>query len=856
MTVQSDETSKKQDSTADTSANDVITTSLRRKNPLGNYSSYTYNLSLYMVTPEAIAKFINTGRFQRGSTGYYIVAQSGGINPSEPRLMTNSGKLGPGQGLDYYLDDLDFEILMPGGDSTPSVGTVLNFKIIEPMGFTLFTKMAQACNALNQESEILKQAAKPNLFQQHYVLGIRFYGYDQNGNILTGKEFSQREKSGYVDAETALTDDYASFERFFPILINKATYKLDGRAVTYNVEATSLNLQAAFGAKRGLVKKNSSIVASTVGEALQSEGKSTSSSRGLMQLLNEQETDEKDAKLISEPTKYSIEWNLKEKIKDEKLSNDKDYQNQISPLPGINRTSDSNVKASANAETIPTGKQSIPIPAGTSILRAIDNIITRSEYISKALIAENDSAIETATKKNETTLELNWFTINPVVYPLKFDPKTFDWSYNITYQIQEYKIPYLRFLYKAKSSRYYGPHKEYNFFLTGQNTEVISYEQSYDNQFYIISAMSTSNEVDGTKSVGTVPVRPQATSGSSPVGGKPNKGSEINNNARANIFSVADQAMATIKILGDPDYLMQNISAAPKFTSANFKKFYGGDGFSINPYGGQIFVEIIFKLAEDYQNDGLLDVNDQIKFYSTFDATQSKIKGVVYRVIKVKSMFSKGQFIQELELILIQDSQLNLNNKPTSAQEQRSQTAVQQSQTAVPQSVPYSNEGRTRPAPKTQVNTSATTEGSAPNTPLNANYDSRKTQSSLAKSVEERLNRKFGPDSSSSVLQGSPAYIQAGSEKRFIHRERLSIAEVTYGNSRSIDTLAGPVVDDEGEVNRVQKALGQISENNYETQRLKSKSDTIDTERTTKRPTISVEGVDPKTLLLKPRGGG
>jgi len=849
-TVVDDENKNKAETANPSSSEDVITTNLRRRNPLSNYSSYTYNITLYMVTPEAISEFISSGKFKRGSSGYYILAQSGGIHPSEPRLLTKNDKLGPGAGLDYYIEDLDFEILMPGGDKTPSVGTTMNFKIVEPTGFTLFTKWAKACNAINLESEILKQGVKPNLFQQHYVVGIRFYGYDEAGNIISGKEFSQKEKSGYVDAETALTDDFASFERFFPILIGKATYKLDGRAVTYNIEALSLNLQAAFGAKRGLIRKQTNIVANTVGEALQADEKSTNSSRGLMQILNEQELEERDGKLISEPTKYSIEWNLKETIKTEKLNNDKEFLNQLAAMPGVNRTGDSNAKTSENAQTIPTGKQVIPIAAGTSILSVIDNIITKSEYISKAMIAENDAAIETATKKNQSVLELNWFTVNPIVTPIKFDSKTNDWAYDIKYQIQEYKIPYLRFLYKASSPRYYGPHKEYNFFLTGQNTEVISYEQNYDNQFYIIAAMSTSNEIDVTKSVGTVPIKPQATSGKSPTLGKQNKGSEINNNYRATVASVADQAIATVKIIGDPDYLMQNVSAAPKFTSSNFQKMYGGDGYSINPYGGQIFFEIIFRLAEDYADDGLLDVNDQIKFYSTFDASQSKIKGVVYRLIKVKNTFSKGTFTQEIEGILVQENQLNLDNKESTAQAQRSETAVEQ---ASRPEKPISN---TTPTRVTKAQSDSVPNSSASNSPAaEIRPDLRKPQSSLAKGVQQRLNRQFGPDSSASVLAESPAYIESKNRDRS-SRNALYRAEVTYGNQKTIDTLIGPVVDDESSTARTTRALKQINENIAENKKLESRYNTQLIEKMTKRPVISIEGLDPKSLIPKTRDGG
>jgi hypothetical protein len=60
----------------------------RPQNPLGNFSSYTYQLSLYMITPDAYDAFIQSGRkninaFQdinNTGNGVYLIAQSGGIN--------------------------------------------------------------------------------------------------------------------------------------------------------------------------------------------------------------------------------------------------------------------------------------------------------------------------------------------------------------------------------------------------------------------------------------------------------------------------------------------------------------------------------------------------------------------------------------------------------------------------------------------------------------------------------------------------------------------------------------------------------------------------------------------------------
>ena len=70
---------------------------LRPQNPLGSLSSYTYQLTLYMITPDAYDAFIQSGRnninainnaanpqvateVETSMSGAYIIAQSGGIN--------------------------------------------------------------------------------------------------------------------------------------------------------------------------------------------------------------------------------------------------------------------------------------------------------------------------------------------------------------------------------------------------------------------------------------------------------------------------------------------------------------------------------------------------------------------------------------------------------------------------------------------------------------------------------------------------------------------------------------------------------------------------------------------------------
>jgi hypothetical protein len=104
-------------------ANDAKTTSAtttttiakpgkRTQNPLSNFSSYTYQITLYMITPDAYDAFIETGRrkidaLSNGTEGAFIVAQSGGINNETSRRP-------PGFKYDYFIDDLKIKCTKPG----------------------------------------------------------------------------------------------------------------------------------------------------------------------------------------------------------------------------------------------------------------------------------------------------------------------------------------------------------------------------------------------------------------------------------------------------------------------------------------------------------------------------------------------------------------------------------------------------------------------------------------------------------------------------------------------------------------------------------------------------------------------
>ena len=124
----------------------------------------------------------------------------------------------------------------------------------------------------------------------------------------------------------------------------------------------------------------------------------------------------------------------------------------------------------------------------------------------------------------------------------------------------------------------------------------------------------------------------------------------IQNAYITSLYSPDSYAQAKIKILGDPDFFIEDHRGGP---NEPYQRFYGNDGFRINANGGQVFFEIDFKEAIDYNDEtGVMDINESILFFKYPDWVKDKVKGVSYKLIKVKSNFNDGVFTQTLEAVM------------------------------------------------------------------------------------------------------------------------------------------------------------------------------------------------------------
>lgn len=645
-------------------APDLKKPSPRKWNPLSNFSSYTYCLTLYLVTPEALNYYTINGTLpttQNEADGYVLkVAESGGINSeTDLRALTlpMSGQIGVGTpGLDFFIDDLTFnvQLLAADGQKTATIATTCNFKITEPTGYTFLTKMMKASMQLNALSPITKGSGKqspPNLYTQHYMLGIKFYAYDQNGapveTNITGEEILQG-------------DRYGLYQRIFPITITKVDFKIDGRATIYNVEAQSTPHQVAFGRKKGIIIPNTEIQGSTVGEILGYEN--CKNKKSLMYQLNEVQSDFNKKQDITNPNKYIIEWVKNDVfdatlIKNSPLATDEEFNRAVAPMAQVNNVQQSNVNKSDKSQTANKNEKIAGLSPGTSIAMAIEQLISKSKYIVDNLTKENNARIETQISTNEPST-LKWYAIHPTVKAIGRDDATNDWVYEIKYQVLPYEIPYVKSQFVAGRSTYYGPVKQYSYLLTGENTEVVSINIEYNNQFYVQQPAPTdTNKTQNNKKENPAKATPivptNSVMGTQGSGGITNNAGMISDSVRANLYSPNEQMMISLTIMGDPDFLMDPIGKQIN-PSTTFGKFYGKNN-AINPYGGQVFCEIIYDVAEDYGSDGLLDLNPSysLQFYPLEYAEKIKAKGVIYKINTVQSTFSRGRFLQQLDMIQV-----------------------------------------------------------------------------------------------------------------------------------------------------------------------------------------------------------
>lgn len=666
----------------------------RLKNPLGSLASYNYQLSLYMITAPAYEAFVASGRrninlfgeqiatttdqrAEAGRNGAFLIAQSGGIGGSDQRP--------PGFEYDYYIDGLSFKHYVNStATGSPVSATTYKFQITEPYGFSLLTKLRKAKDTL---AAPIPGATGPvatvprDPLSQYYILGIRFFGWDQNGAQIIGPEIFDGNP-----IDPSAPGNGTLFESFYDIIIKEVKFKVDGKATVYNIEAESASIGTTINVRKGMVPQSITVSGSTVRDYL-------SGPNGLFTQLNKQQQDLVNNNTITKPIVYKINWlGDAERIAISSILSDARTDRGAETSSTAETTAEVNPESETRAA--PNNASRDLSIANIPIVQAIDQIVAMSKYLQDSIAFNytdsNENNPETAAPNVVTTpnKRFTWFHISPEISNIEWDAKINDWAYDITYTIQTYLIPSIDNPFVNNNTPYYGPHKRYDYWYTGQNSEVLKFEQTIDKGFFNIvtagnpaansnnttSATGTGGAAGGTTGGTTPAASPSltttATNTTSPInsdGSGATLSMETINSVRTTLYDPGAYAKAKVEILGDPDFLMQ---PSPNLGNAigratPFNRFYSGGGFTINPNGGQVFFELDFKEAVDYEvggaNDvladgrgvtgtgGTLSINDSINFVNYPDSVSDKINGVVYMLTEITHNFKNGVFTQALE---------------------------------------------------------------------------------------------------------------------------------------------------------------------------------------------------------------
>jgi len=233
-------------------------------NILDQYASYTYSLSWYLMTPDAYNAALKSDK--KDLNGYYLLAQSGGASTSQGSVTsdgttttTTSAGRSPYFNLDYYLDNLVLEQVMSSNPQSKGAAQTagISFTVTEPNGITLVSNLFEACNDLFKTTAKIGTDTVANYAAAIYCMVIRFYGYDQNGNMVYP-----------IAKKTGSTDRKAAVEKFVFFILNDLSTKVGNRIIEYKVTGASPGTATALSSLRGSIPNNFNFSGATVSDIL------------------------------------------------------------------------------------------------------------------------------------------------------------------------------------------------------------------------------------------------------------------------------------------------------------------------------------------------------------------------------------------------------------------------------------------------------------------------------------------------------------------------------------------------------------------------------------------------------------
>jgi hypothetical protein len=302
------------------------------------------------------------------------------------------------------------------------------------------------------------------------------------------------------------------------------------------------------------------------------------------------------------------------------------------------------------ADSVNNNSQNWNIQAGTQIVQVIDQIMRSSSLISEQALYQVDPLTQKIIPGKGTGTNVTvWFNTSVTATIIGYDTKRRDFAYKMTFIITPYAITQMASEY-FPDSQYRGSHKSYNYWFTGQNTQILNLEQSYDAQYYLTlsgGAPSDGETVPGGAKSDRRDLRDQYARTAMPTTSqKTGQQTGTYTNAAADsasdfYYDSKDFLSLRMRIIGDPAYIFESkVEKGVNGNTFDFRPF--NDDGGINFHAQQVVIDVGWNHPQDYDlSTGIMP---------TADAVAGKAQGhQVYRVKQVRSFFSRGKFEQEID---------------------------------------------------------------------------------------------------------------------------------------------------------------------------------------------------------------
>lgn len=873
---------------------------LPRGNALDAYASYTYNISIYLLSPADYRLMLTKKILPKG---WQLLMQSagapvgGGVIPGsqlDPNIETSQAagaaqlaNLGRNQffPLDYYIDDVSIQHLLPGrGTGSPHNSTRMTFKIYEPNGITFLPNLYKAVQQYVALSGGPGSVQNQVYTSQNFLMAIRFYGYDRDGNLVTASNTLDQQTT--TDGTVIQKSSKATIEKFIPFQFSEVKFRIQNKiteyecaavvpqnlintgstrgTIPYNIELTSQSLRDLLTGPTNFVSGTKSagaagqvvdtgdetqrLLARNPGPTTVAKSKynpRTAQLQGSTQATATQRPPNSDADAqtggfygspapgnsptppkadaASQARKLTISQGLQDALNkfqaeisgpgpDKPQEYPDVYEIEIAEdvianativPPGLfNPRQSAMIKAqtareSKDGETqsVDTNTKSQKIRAGLSIVQAIDQAVRQSSYILAQQLYWIDS-ISGKTIENATPAQtIGWFRIGLEAQPTdRYDTKRNDFAYKLKYTVAAYQVNDVKSDYFPRT-QFRGRHKLYSYWFTGDNTQILNFEQSFNNLYYITQnaksrPKTTSNYLEADR------FYYQTLTSESSQGQDNMKVYDGAASAASWLYSPGDQAECKMTIVGDPAWIFQGELA---FGIQNLQTNYSAwlpDG-TINPTGQEILFEVVFNQPVDYDlSTGLMDAG-KFNFGTDSAAREAGVAGAspaglpreryIYLARTCTSHFRQGRFTQDLNGAL---KQFPLENP-------KQQNKVQQQDAAAAQQSAVAEQAENRPLANngTQSSVSDPAQLPVPYTPPSAlaagNVDNLDPYALPAEQLPEPLPSAAGGPPTSSGQPVGPAPSQESLTLAAAEGLRdSSDVELTLVSTRRADRLA------------------------------------------------------------------